>query len=143
MANFLAAHRITMKNEGGWNNTSGDRGGETYNGISRNNFPKWAGWAIIDNYKRLYPDTFKEYLVKDSRLNDLYLSFYRTNFWNTIMGDQLISQNVADSIYDSAVNFGVKESIMLTQDTIFDNKLTGIQYGVMDQKTINALNNMV
>jgi lysozyme family protein len=143
MANFLAAHRLAMKNEGGWNLTPGDRGGETFNGISRNNFPKWAGWAIIDNYKKLYPDTFKEYLVKDGQLNDLYLSFYRTNFWNVMMGDQLVSQNIADSIYDSAINMGVKESIMLTQDTIFNNLLNGIQYGTMDQKTLNALNNMV
>ena len=143
MANFLAAHRLVMVNEGGWNITKGDKGGETYKGISRVNFPTWSGWLIVDDYKTKHPDTFKNLLEYDLILQGKVLNFYRANFWNTIQGDQIISQNTADSIYDSAVNMGVKESIMLTQDTLFNGNRNGIQYGTMDQKTLNALNNIV
>lgn len=41
----------TLKYEGGYSHISGDRGGETYRGISRNANPTWSGWKFIDNYK--------------------------------------------------------------------------------------------
>lgn len=143
MANFLASHRLVMVNEGGYANDPNDRGGETYKGISRNNFHAWSGWLIIDDYKTKHPDSFKNLLAYDLILQGKVLNFYRANFWNVIMGDQIVSQNTADSIYDSAVNMGVKESIMLTQDTLFNGNRNGIQFGTMDQKTLNALNNIV
>jgi lysozyme family protein len=37
---------FTLRNEGYYVNDKDDSGGETYRGISRVNFPKWAGWAI-------------------------------------------------------------------------------------------------
>lgn len=154
MANFLSSHRLVMVNEGGWNITAGDRGGETYKGISRNNFHAWSGWLIVDDYKKKFPDTFKPLLDHDQILQGKVLNFYRSNFWNTIQGDQIISQNTADSIYDSAVNMGPETAIKLVQDTAFSlpNQQTakqgkvkelGIKYGTMDQKTIDALNNIV
>lgn len=143
MANFLAAHRLVMVNEGGWNITKGDKGGETYKGISRVNFPTWSGWLIVDDYKGKYPTSFKTFLEQDQILQGKVLNFYRTNFWNIIQGDQIVNQNTADSIYDSAVNMGVRAAIKLTQDTLFNGTLNGIQYGTMDQKTIDALNNIV
>jgi lysozyme family protein len=51
MADFKQAHSIVMNNEGGYANDPSDRGGETYKGISRNNFPNWKGWKLIDLHK--------------------------------------------------------------------------------------------
>jgi len=41
----------TLDLEGGYSNDIDDAGGETYAGISRNNFPDWYGWTIIDDLK--------------------------------------------------------------------------------------------
>jgi hypothetical protein len=43
---------FTLGYEGEWVNDPDDRGGETYRGISRVHWPKWAGWAIIDAEKQ-------------------------------------------------------------------------------------------
>ena len=40
-----------MEHEGGYVDDRDDRGGETYRGISRNNFPDWKGWKKIDGFK--------------------------------------------------------------------------------------------
>ena len=48
MADFNQAFDITMGHEGGYANNKLDTGGETYRGVSRNNWPDWEGWRLID-----------------------------------------------------------------------------------------------
>lgn len=133
MADFLISYKSTSKNEGGYANDPKDRGGETWKGIARNFFPKWAGWNIIDYYKT-FPD-FKKRLAQDDGLELLVQKLYRVEFWDKIKGDEIKNQKIANSIYDSSVNLGVKAAIKLAQRSL---GLT--ETGVMNMQTINKLN---
>ncbi len=49
---FAEALKHTLEFEGGYANDPADRGGETFRGISRKNWPRWSGWDLIDQVKR-------------------------------------------------------------------------------------------
>lgn len=48
---FAKAFAATMQHEGEYANVVGDKGGETYMGISRVYWPSWAGWPVIDDWR--------------------------------------------------------------------------------------------
>lgn len=107
MANFLIAFKITSANEGGYVNDPNDSGGETYAGITRKGYPKWPGWSFIDKHKPIKWNTiFHE-------LDTLVQAFYKTNYWDTIGGDKLDDQDLANDAYDMAVNAGVSVAIKM------------------------------
>jgi len=123
MANFKEAQEKTMEFEGGYVNDSADRGGETYRGISRKNWPRWDGWSIVDKVKRENPKTFKKVLnsmMKDEALNALVEDFYKEHFWDVFRGDYITSQKLANVIYDCAVNSGITRPIKWLQASLND-----------------------
>ncbi len=123
MADFDIAFDRTMKAEGGYQltNIPGDRGGQTYSGIARNAHPDWQGWKAID--------------IGQTPLTSLVRDFYRDNFWHAVRGDLIAEQDVANSIYDFAVNAGTKTAIKLAQVVV------GAQAdGALGPKTLAALN---
>jgi lysozyme family protein len=131
MADFHTALTPTLKAEGGYVNDPQDNGGETYRGISRKNFPKWNGWAFVDTHKPLHTGQ----LIADGNIDSLVDAFYRSNFWNPIMGDDIINQDVANDLFDSSVNMGVHQAVILSQRSL------GIpETGKMDSSTLNILN---
>ena len=132
MADFLTAYKKTALNEGGWNHVPGDRGGETYKGIARNFFPNWPGWKVIDKLKPLMHGA----IINDTDLNYQVHQFYIDIFWSRIRGNDIESQEVADSLYDSAVNFGVKAAVKLIQRSL---QLT--ETGSVSNFLITKLNN--
>lgn len=117
MADFLISKKKTGGNEGGYSNNLKDKGKETYDGISRANWPKWPGWVLIDGAK-LQPGfpqdlhnkrnwkVIDTYLAKIPRLAELVTYFYKVNYWNTIYGDLINSQDIANTLYDWEVNSG-------------------------------------
>lgn len=113
MANFEIAYKRTEKFEGGWVNDDADSGKETYKGISRVYQPNWKGWKIIDGYKK--KTGFPSNLESDKNLQDLVKECYRENYWNPIWGDKINNQQVANDLYDTAVNMGVGTSIKLSE----------------------------
>ena len=134
MANFEKALELVLKNEGGYVNDPNDNGGETYKGISRRANPKWSGWKIIDGYKKKYKD-FKKKLDSDNELQKCVKSLYRSNYWNPIKGDDLVHQDMAEEMFDAAVNFGITKAIKLAQKTVgFE------QSGVMTNILLERLN---
>lgn len=154
MADFYTAHKAVMVNEGGYVFDKDDLGGETYKGIARNKHPHWTGWLLIDSIKRLNPSDLNAALDLNLTLQSQILAFYKSEFWNIFAGDQIVSQNVAESIYDSAVNMGPGTAIKLVQDIAFSLpnqdlakkakiKDLGIYYGSMDKKTLDKINNAV
>ena len=115
-------------------NDPNDNGGETYKGISRRANPKWSGWKIIDGYKKKYKD-FKKKLDSDNELQKCVKSLYRSNYWNPIKGDDLVHQDMAEEMFDAAVNFGITKAIKLAQKTVgFE------QSGVMTNILVERLN---
>ncbi len=103
MADFLPAFERTLINEGGYKLTDikDDRGGQTYAGIARNAWPRWAGWSYID--QGTTPPA------------DMVRSFYKTNFWDPLGLTAINDQRVAHNLYDFAVNAGVGTAAKLAQ----------------------------
>ena len=119
-SDFLENVDIIFKNEGTYSNDPDDPGVETFFGISRNFHPDWIGWLIVDQIK----DSID--LEEDFDLNDLkslpklytfVLDFYFDNFWKSAKIDQLLKK-VQRSVFDAAVNMGVKRAIKLLQRAV-------------------------
>ena len=103
MTNFEYAIPFILEHEGGWCHTPGDSGGETYAGVSRNNFPNWQGWEIIDSLKS--QPNFPHNLSTHVDLNNLVDKFYQENFWFAFW-DQL-DKRVSAKVMDISVNCGI------------------------------------
>lgn len=117
--------------EGGYANNQGDAGGETYKGVSRNNFPFWSGWELVDGHKN--QPGFPANLAADSELQFAVHEFYQTTFWKF---DGLISQAIANKIFDCCVNLGTHRAVAIFQ------KAAGVPVdGVYGALTQGALNN--
>jgi len=125
MADFLPCYEKVLELEGWYklHNIPGDRGGLTYAGISKVNWPSWEGWVKIDA------------IIFDESLKTMVQNFYRKEFWFKIRGDYISSQKIAFLIYDFAVNAGLKTSIKLCQEAI-GAKVDGF----IGPNTLKALN---
>jgi len=124
MADFTMAFEITISREGGYvlMTTSGDRGGQTFAGISRKHWPSWSGWEYVD--------------IGDlDAAKTLVRHFYRQHFWEKICGDDIRSQPIANQIYDHAVNCGVKSAVQSVQAVV-----GATPDGVIGPVTLTALN---
>jgi lysozyme family protein len=110
MADFKKAWDITGKNEGGLVNYPADHGGYTYCGITQKNFPDWLGWQIVTKYPfhegAVYPE-----------LVPLVMQFYKENFWDKVGGDGIADQDLANQVFDFAVNAGVGEALKLLKQS--------------------------
>lgn len=106
MSDFAVAYERMIRNEGGYvlHQVAGDRGGQTYAGIARNFHSQWPGWQLIDKGQ-----------LDDPQLTALVREFYQQGFWNRIRGDEIGKQSIADSIFDFAVNAGVRTASKLAQ----------------------------
>lgn len=144
MADFNTAFGITMGHEGAWVDDKDDRGGETYRGIARNFWPKWEGWGIIDEKKHYTP--FPNNLKGNSELDNFVKQFYKREFWNTAHLDDVHDQDIANEIFDTAVNMGPKTARRMLQKAL--NLLNRNQKdyrdltvdGVIGPETLGALN---
>lgn len=145
MAKFIIAYNLTAVNEGGYANDLTDAGGETWKGVARKKHPNWAGWSIIDQFVIFPKPTMKEswkhvdkLLNTLPKLQELVLKFYEDVFWDEIRGNEIINQEVANSLYDSAINFGQSVAIKLAQ------KAAGLEEtGKMNDTILKSLNNQL
>jgi lysozyme family protein len=120
MADFETAYYLTNEIEGGYANAPDDRGGETYRGIARKFHPAWQGWKIIDEVKKQTSDVkqINKMLENDSSIQQLIADFYLHEFWIEINGDLIPDQQIANEVYDNAVNMGVNTGSRYLQRTI-------------------------
>lgn len=116
MADFNPAFAATMKVEGGYVNDPQDPGGETYKGVARKFNSKWEGWIIIDMAKQA--GNFPANLDSNVSLQEKIKTFYEINYWDKVRGDDITNQDIAESIFDFAVNAGTIASSKLAQITV-------------------------
>jgi lysozyme family protein len=117
MADFNYAYENTMTAEGGYSNVATDRGGETYMGISRKNFPDWPGWSIIDRYKgQVHQKSFNDMLADNVELQKMVRAFYNEHFWPSQL--ERLDQDIANEIFDTGVNQGLGTSIKYFQQAL-------------------------
>ena len=100
---------------GKWTNTPGDRGLETFSGISRRYWPDWNGWAYIDGMKA--SGGFPHNLENDEVLAALVKSFYKQNYYAPLGGDGL-PESVALELFEMAVNCGVLPAMVILQQAL-------------------------
>jgi len=125
MADFGPAFEKMLHDEGGMQLTDipGDRGGMTYAGIARNPNPDWPGWALVDR---------KEF---GGSLTPMVRDFYHTNYWARIRGNEIRDQQIAETIFNFAVNTGTGVAIKLAQVIVGATPDGGI-----GPKTVELLN---
>ena len=125
MSEFLPAYEKMIVAEGGYvlHHVKGDKGGQTYAGISRNRWPGWPGWEAID--------------AGSIPASDLVRGFYRANFWEPVQGIGINDQSIANSVFEFAVNAGVGTAIKLAQIVA-----GATPDGKVGRKTLEAINAM-
>jgi Putative secretion activating protein len=117
---FLDALRHTLQFEGGYAHDPADRGGETFRGISRRNWPDWPGWPLIDRVKargaltaRLVNAAFES----DPEMERMVAVFYQRHFWRPFEG-LAAPTRVLTKLFDTAVNVGVGGSVKMLQRAV-------------------------
>lgn len=122
MASFDTAIAKTLANEGGskYTETPGDTGGATKYGISQRAYPHLNIKALTE---------------ADAK------AIYKRDYWDKIQGDAIISQHMAESIFDYAVNAGVGTAIKAAQEAaamVTHNQVTAD--GALGPKSLAAIN---
>ncbi len=117
MAIFEKAFAKTIKAEGGYVNNPNDKGGETYMGVTRKNYPNLKLWTIIDDIKKQSTD--KKY-INNCLKNNIGVKnevkvIYKHNYWDPLHLDLVNSQRVAEQLFDNAINCGITATIKLMQ----------------------------
>lgn len=146
MADFNIAYTITSVNEGGYANSEHDAGGETYKGIARNYHPTWEGWATIDAVKKANPSiSRKELDTKLAAIPSLQVSvknFFKIKFWDINWLDKFNSQDIANELYDTGVNFGPARALKMLQEAVNFTRadVTLDVDGAIGNNTLNATN---
>lgn len=142
--NFDKAYNKLLSFEGGYVNDKDDKGGETYKGIARNYNPDWNGWIIIDALKKNsnFPNNLYMNLELDKRVKE----FYKQNYWDIFDGDNL-NYNVAEEVFDIAVNCGLKRATTFIQMTcnllnrngkLYKNILVDGVFGPITKQILNT-----
>lgn len=144
MADFEEAYGITLKYEGEYDNDPDDAGGETYKGVARTYYPNWAGWIIIDDSKSI--NNFPNNLRGNTALDTMIREFYKDNYWNLFWGDQIPNQKVANELFDTGVNMGVRRAVKYLQKALNvlnrnqKNYSDIVEDGIFGLNTMNTLN---
>jgi lysozyme family protein len=96
VANFDEAIVKTLEKEGGsrYTEIQGDSGGATKYGISQKAYPRLDIRSLTEQQAR---------------------DIYRRDYWDRIGGDRITDQVIAESIFDAAVNNGVRTASRLAQ----------------------------
>jgi lysozyme family protein len=122
MANFDIAHKLTAGYEGGFSDDSADKGGMSYRGISRVNWPNWPGWVIVDQYKAVAylnnGDIIPLAWKYGTQLDGLVNTFYKQNFWDVSKLDFIASQDIANEVFDCSVNMGIETAGKFLQESL-------------------------
>lgn len=106
MADFKIAFDITMLTEGEYNPGIGES--ETYMGIDRSQNPNWLGWKAIDIIKSQYKNKsvadlnilFRTNIALQAQVQ----SYYKANYWDNLMLNNITDQQVASGLFDCSVN---------------------------------------
>ena len=123
-----------MRDEGKW---LVDSDGQTYKGICRKYWPNWEGWKIIDSTIELNLPDFPAILETLPELQVKVLEFYKENFFDPIRFEDIKLQSVAESIFNFAVNDGVKTTVKMVQ-SVLEVKQDGI-FGPITLETLNSI----
>ena len=121
---FQQAVKFTLSQEGGWADNPADPGGATMYGITLAVFRAWH------HDPSAQPDDLRAIQAIEVE------AIYRALYWNPVEGAHL-SAGLGLSVFDSAVNLGVRRATMLLQAA-----LDVAQDGAVGPITLGAVNGM-
>ncbi len=143
---FQKAVSIVSINEGGWNDVTHDRGGETIFGVARNFHPNWNGWVFVDEMANQFGRGSSKFIEKvDNDINLKYQSilYFKSQFWDNSSCDDL-PENIAILVYDMNINSGVsvgQKYLQRTLNEFLSNKIS--EDGKIGPKTLTALSSIM
>jgi type VI secretion system secreted protein VgrG len=117
---FTETLQHTLQFEGGYANDPDDRGGETFRGISRKNWPDWAGWKLIDQAKARglkSRQAIDDFFAQSAEMEALVAGFYYGNFWQPFERLALPPLTAA-KLFDASVNLGLARAVKLLQKAL-------------------------
>ena len=127
MAKFEDAIPGVLAHEGGLVNNPSDRGGITNFGIS------------LDFYQDIKPDATEDDIRRLTK--DMAIEIYRKCFWNPNKYDQIVSQGIADKVFDYCVLMGSNKANRCLQRAILAASNIAIDIdGVIGNQTLMAVN---
>lgn len=130
MASFDLAYKKVLDAEGGYQKHPNDRG--NYNSLGALVGTNWGISAPVYETWIHRPPT-------ETDMRNMPLStaknIYRVRFWDRIQGNQIRNQNLADFIFDGAVNHGVSTGVRLLQKALRIR-----EDGVLGNQTLFAIN---
>lgn len=135
MANFFKYIDELREHEGGFVNHPKDPGGATNKGIT---LATWQRYGT-DNDGDGDIDVEDLKLLTDQQAS----SIYKTRYWDTIWGDRIHSQSVAEIMFDHAVNAGPGRAVKMMQEIL--NRAFGYSLavdGAMGNRTLSAINSV-
>ena len=148
MADFNIAYPKTVSNEGYyvseayWRAHGDTQSGETYMGIDRRANPNWAGWAIIDKYKA--QNGTHEYNFRfpvSLGLEDLVKQKAKTQYWDSIQGDKIANQSVAEMLFEQVWGgYGGIKRVQQVMNTMLPAPI-GVD-GSVGKDTLAAINSL-
>lgn len=115
---------MILKSEGGFVNDPDDRGGVTYRGITRKNFPNWKGWKIVDANLPLKNGQ----IIKNDELEQYVREFYHENFYQPMKIDEIDNMLISGHLLCHGVNAGIKTAVKILQKSI--NKIYNVGISV-------------
>ena len=127
---------LVLQQEGGYADKKID-GHETYRGITRDNFPSWKGWDIIDSYKPLKHNQ----IIKNTRLENEVRQFYFKHFYQPLKINELKNLLTSGQLFAMGVNSGLKNAVKLLQKAI--NKVYNVKIavdGIIGKNTLSYAN---
>ena len=127
---------FTLQYEGGYANTAGDRGGETYRGISRVYNPSWQGWATVDARKPLRYNAILPELETEVK------QYYWDKYFSPEGFAQLKSKKVALALFDFTVHGGYSPTKLKTAVTAQTGRTlsAGNTLSTADTAVLNKMN---
>lgn len=105
---------MILQHEGGFVNDPEDRGGFTYRGITRKNFPDWKGWQIVDANLPLKNGQ----IIKNQDIEQYVREFYYDNFYRPMKIDEIDNILISGHLLCHGVNAGIKNSVKILQKSI-------------------------
>lgn len=105
---------MILQHEGGFVNDPDDKGGFTYRGITRKNFPNWKGWQIVDTNLPLKNGQ----IIKNEELEQYVRGFYYDNFYHLMKIDEIDNMLISGHLLCHGVNAGIKNSVKILQKSI-------------------------
>ena len=150
MASFIIAYKLGEKNEKGY---TVDNGGPTYKGIS------WNAWKNNPTVQLIFrmvkaANPKKGTVINNPQLDKLIQIFFKTQYWDKIQGDKIENQEIANLVYDFAINsnsaailinraLGVYENTIVTYDAVkVMNARPGFAYSAILQARRDLYNRL-